>query len=48
MRSREENELLTKTGFGTPMGELMRRYWIPALFTFHLPNLRKGKNSKEA
>jgi 5,5'-dehydrodivanillate O-demethylase len=23
----EENELLTKVGPGTPMGELMRRYW---------------------
>jgi phenylpropionate dioxygenase-like ring-hydroxylating dioxygenase large terminal subunit len=27
----EENELLTSTGPGTPMGELFRRYWIPAL-----------------
>ena len=26
-----DNELLTATGKGTPMGELMRRYWIPAL-----------------
>jgi 5,5'-dehydrodivanillate O-demethylase len=25
----EENELLTKVGPGTPMGELMRRYWQP-------------------
>jgi len=30
MLSREDNELLTRTGPGTPMGELMRRYWIPA------------------
>ena len=28
---REENDFLTKTGPGTPMGELFRRYWIPAL-----------------
>jgi phenylpropionate dioxygenase-like ring-hydroxylating dioxygenase large terminal subunit len=28
--SREENELLTQVGPGTPMGELMRRYWQPA------------------
>jgi phthalate 4,5-dioxygenase oxygenase subunit len=28
---REENEFLTRTGSGTPMGELFRRYWIPAL-----------------
>jgi len=27
----EENELLTRIGPGTPMGELMRHYWIPAL-----------------
>jgi phenylpropionate dioxygenase-like ring-hydroxylating dioxygenase large terminal subunit len=26
----EENEKLTRIGPGTPMGELMRRYWIPA------------------
>ena len=25
----EENELLTRVGPGTPMGELMRRYWHP-------------------
>jgi len=31
MLSREENELLTRTGPGTAMGEVMRRYWIPAL-----------------
>jgi hypothetical protein len=31
MLSREENELLTRTGPGTAMGEAMRRYRIPAL-----------------
>ena len=31
MLSREENELLTRTGPGTAMGEAMRRYWMPAL-----------------
>jgi phenylpropionate dioxygenase-like ring-hydroxylating dioxygenase large terminal subunit len=31
MLSREENELLTRTGPGTPMGAVMRRYWIPIL-----------------
>jgi phthalate 4,5-dioxygenase oxygenase subunit len=30
MLSLEENELLTRVGAGTPMGELMRRYWLPA------------------
>jgi phthalate 4,5-dioxygenase oxygenase subunit len=33
MFSREENELLTRVTSGTPMGELMRRYWIPALLS---------------
>ena len=33
MLSHEENELLTRVGPGTAMGELMRRYWIPAAFT---------------
>ncbi len=37
MLTREENELLTRTGPGTPMGALMRRYWIPALFSDRLP-----------
>jgi phenylpropionate dioxygenase-like ring-hydroxylating dioxygenase large terminal subunit len=31
MLSREENELLTRIGPGTAMGETMRRHWIPAL-----------------
>ncbi|HWO43905.1 MAG TPA: Rieske 2Fe-2S domain-containing protein [Candidatus Eisenbacteria bacterium] len=31
MLSHEENDLLTRVGPGTPMGSLMRRYWIPAL-----------------
>jgi phthalate 4,5-dioxygenase len=31
MTTAAENELLTRTGPGTTMGELMRQYWIPAL-----------------
>ena len=31
MLSREDNERLVRVGPGTPMGELMRRYWQPAL-----------------
>src|SRR5215471_9077028 len=27
--SAEENKLLTSTGIGTPMGEVLRRYWWP-------------------
>jgi 5,5'-dehydrodivanillate O-demethylase len=29
MLSQEDNKLLTRVGAGTPMGELMRRYWHP-------------------
>ena len=29
MLSQEENELFTRVGPGTPMGELLRRYWHP-------------------
>ena len=32
MLSAGDNERLTKVGAGTPMGELMRRYWMPAAF----------------
>jgi phenylpropionate dioxygenase-like ring-hydroxylating dioxygenase large terminal subunit len=32
MLTREDNDRLTRVGPGTPMGELMRRYWIPAGF----------------
>jgi phthalate 4,5-dioxygenase oxygenase subunit len=31
MLPREENEILVRTGPGTPMGELLREYWTPAL-----------------
>jgi nitrite reductase/ring-hydroxylating ferredoxin subunit len=37
MLSKEENDLLTQTGAGTPMGELLRRYWLPALLSAELP-----------
>ena len=31
MLSHEDNELLTRTGPGTAMGDLIRRYWIPVV-----------------
>jgi phenylpropionate dioxygenase-like ring-hydroxylating dioxygenase large terminal subunit len=34
--SAEENELLTRVGPGTPMGELFRQYWIPVVPSSHL------------
>jgi phthalate 4,5-dioxygenase oxygenase subunit len=36
MTTAAENEILTRTGPGTPMGELMRNYWIPALASSEL------------
>ncbi|WP_407526300.1 Rieske 2Fe-2S domain-containing protein [Methylobacterium oryzisoli] len=30
MMSREQNDLITRSGPGTPLGTLMRRYWQPA------------------
>ena len=35
--TREQNEMLTRTGPGTAMGALFRRYWIPALLSEELP-----------
>lgn len=35
--TREENETLTRTGPGTPMGEVLRRYWMPAALSWELP-----------
>ena len=37
MLRKEQNDLLTQTGPGTPMGELFRRYWMPALLAEELP-----------
>ena len=37
MLSNQENELLTRVGRATPTGELMRRYWIPALLAEEIP-----------
>jgi phenylpropionate dioxygenase-like ring-hydroxylating dioxygenase large terminal subunit len=33
----EDNDTLCRVGKGTPMGELMRQYWIPALCSDELP-----------
>ena len=37
MTTREQNETFTRTGRGTPMGELLRRYWLPVLLASELP-----------
>jgi phenylpropionate dioxygenase-like ring-hydroxylating dioxygenase large terminal subunit len=46
MLSGDENDLLTKTGPGTPMGDLMRRYWQPILLRDELPDIRPAKEVK--
>jgi len=37
MLTQEQNDELTKTGPGTLMGDLFRRYWLPALHDSELP-----------
>jgi phthalate 4,5-dioxygenase oxygenase subunit len=37
MLGQNENDSLTRIGAQTPMGELMRRYWIPALLAEEIP-----------
>jgi phthalate 4,5-dioxygenase oxygenase subunit len=37
MLKREDNERLVRVGPGTPMGDLFRRFWIPALLPSELP-----------
>ncbi len=37
MLSSEHNELLTRTGPETPMGELFRRFWLPVMLSDEIP-----------
>ena len=37
MLSAADNDLLTRTGPGTPMGEYFRRYWLPVAVVARLP-----------
>ena len=37
MLSIEDNELMCQVGPGTPMGNMMREYWIPALPSSEFP-----------
>jgi phthalate 4,5-dioxygenase oxygenase subunit len=37
MATHEQNKTLTQTGPGTAMGDLFRRYWIPALLSEEIP-----------
>ena len=38
MLSREDNELLTRVGPDTPMGDLLRRFWFPILLSEEIPD----------
>jgi len=37
MLKKDQNDLLTQTGPGSPMGQMFRAYWIPALLSEQLP-----------
>ena len=47
MLSAQENERLTRVGPGTPMGELMRRYWHPVAAAAELDAhpVKRGQDS---
>src|SRR5205085_7269322 len=38
MLSKQDNEVLCHVGPGTPMGNMMREYWIPAVRSDELPS----------
>lgn len=38
MLNKQDNDILCRVGPGSPMGELMREYWIPALLSRQLPS----------
>lgn len=46
MLSKEENELLTRVGPGTPCGELLRRYWQPIAAARELTDEQPKKRVK--
>jgi phthalate 4,5-dioxygenase oxygenase subunit len=37
MLTTDDNQLMCRVGPGTPMGDLMRQYWLPALLPSELP-----------
>lgn len=46
MLAKDENELLTRVGPGTPCGELLRRYWQPVCLATELTDERSKKRIK--
>ena len=43
MISREQNELMTRVGPGTPCGKLLRRYWQPVALVDEMAGPRPVK-----
>jgi phenylpropionate dioxygenase-like ring-hydroxylating dioxygenase large terminal subunit len=39
MLSTQDNDIMCRVGAGTPMGDLMRQYWLPALISSELPSV---------
>ena len=37
MLTAEDNRLLTQSDAGTPMGEFIRRFWVPAILSKEIP-----------
>ena len=37
MLSKADNATLTQTDAGTPMGDTMRRYWLPVCLSVEVP-----------
>src|SRR5262245_63622576 len=37
MLTQQDNDLITKVGPGTPMGNLLREYWLPSAMSIELP-----------
>src|SRR4030088_1805579 len=37
MLTQQDNELVTRVGPATPMGKLMRQYWVPTMLSSELP-----------
>ena len=43
MLTHADNEVLTRVGPGTLMGDLMRRYWLPALLSTELSDRKSTR-----
>ena len=44
MLTKEQNERFTEVGKGTPMGELLRRYWMPFATAKQLQTIPPGRS----